>query len=420
MTLGLEKIACLICRSSVYEKLLLEKNQEVPPSVHSQSNLRAALLKLYTEILTFLTSTIKILSQNVVKRSLTAWLTAERLAKQLQTLDALVLNVAVEAQNQTTVQLFDGQSKMQQLLERMSQPMFSIDSEVSEIHQGLDGKKREEILRWISNQPYERHHYSAKKGRTKGTGKWLLQHEKYQFWRDSAASGMLWLHGSCWSLRSLPAIYLLTLTAAGVGKTKLATRVIDDLSEKDGSEDIGLIYFYCDRNQSDRGDVAAIFANFVRQLTSNANSLSTASFIVDLYDQKQKDGFPSGSLSIEESTKLFSQLAIVLPKLYVVVDALDECSRDSRLQLVNLLSAEISRSSNIIKVFLTSRPDKDIKDRLRLGPNHEISSSDNQEDITAYIQDQIYNESPSWWVGHVDEDLKRHICQVLISRCQGM
>jgi nucleoside phosphorylase len=61
------------------------------------------------------------------------------------------------------------------------------------------GKLQEEgigkILKWVSQIPYEDHHYAARKGRTAKTGGWLFKHDRYQTWQSSEQSTILWLHG---------------------------------------------------------------------------------------------------------------------------------------------------------------------------------------------------------------------------------
>ena len=65
-------------------------------------------------------------------------------------------------------------------------------------------KKRGEILRWLSQVEYEKHHKQAKSGLLDNTGVWLLEAEEFRDWRCSSASGILWLRG----LGKLPGCYL--------------------------------------------------------------------------------------------------------------------------------------------------------------------------------------------------------------------
>jgi hypothetical protein len=57
------------------------------------------------------------------------------------------------------------------------------------------GERRNSILRWISDEPYEKHHIQTKDGVLKGTGKWLLHDPTFMRWKNESASSILWLHG---------------------------------------------------------------------------------------------------------------------------------------------------------------------------------------------------------------------------------
>ena len=176
--------------------LYLQEDQQESIAAQSQRNLKTALLNLYVEILRFLSRANRAFSQHVIKRSVTAWLSAEGLKKQLQNLDTLEQAVYPETANHSVIKLSDGQLRLQQLFRRLEYPVSSIESQVSAIHKRLDREEREKILRWISELPYEAHHYSASKGKTVGTGTWLLQDDKYHQWQMSDISSVLWLHGS--------------------------------------------------------------------------------------------------------------------------------------------------------------------------------------------------------------------------------
>lgn len=182
----------------------------------------------------------------------------------------------------------------------------------------------------------------------------------------------------------------------------------------------GLVYFYCDRNQPTHRDPTSILSSFVRQLSASAGDAALPTCVADVYRSKQSNAFPSGSLTFEESSIILGQLADALSTLTVVLDALDECEQDSRMQLVKLFSEQIARSSKPIKIFMSSRPDRDIKDRLKSEPNLEIDALSNHDDIAKYAKEQIEENCPSSWQRSVGHDLRDRIYQVLLDQCEGM
>ena len=57
------------------------------------------------------------------------------------------------------------------------------------------GSERVEILRWLSPQPYMKHHQQIKKQALPGSGRWLLRDPLYIQWYKQSVSSLLWLHG---------------------------------------------------------------------------------------------------------------------------------------------------------------------------------------------------------------------------------
>lgn len=60
----------------------------------------------------------------------------------------------------------------------------------------LDYDKDTELLDWLSDLPFEKHHRKIQSRRTNGTCEWILQQQEFQDWRDRPQTSTLWLHGS--------------------------------------------------------------------------------------------------------------------------------------------------------------------------------------------------------------------------------
>ena len=58
------------------------------------------------------------------------------------------------------------------------------------------GRKRREILRWLSEGDFEETHDRHYKKRCKDTGQWLLEDPRLISWRDGTQSSLLWCHGA--------------------------------------------------------------------------------------------------------------------------------------------------------------------------------------------------------------------------------
>lgn len=180
-----------------------------------------------------------------------------------------------------------------------------------------------------------------------------------------------------------------------------------------------LAYFYCDRNQSDRRDPTLILNSLVRQLSVSKKDGCIQPSLVELYKQRKSTGFASGALDIEESRDILLKLIQSYPQTTLVVDALDECNKQTRTQFVDILDMLVSQSPNLVKIFLSSRPDPDIKHRFEGGPNMEIKATDNQNDISKFVVDKMDN-SPPYWRSQIGPDLRKEICETLVDKSEGM
>jgi hypothetical protein len=104
-------------------------------------------------------------------------------------------------------------------------------------------------------------------------------------------------------------------------------------------------------------------------------------------------------------------------KTTLVLDALDECEPDSRGRLVEVIEFLSSRSERPLKVFISSRPDRDIRRRFLDKPNIEIEATHNERDIRKFVDEEIIKHE-RW--REMSPSLQEEIVRVLLDRSQGM
>jgi hypothetical protein len=202
LLIGVEKVTYLINRCKIYEILCLRDNQfgqtvaDLEPAV---ANLESALVTLYATILRFLSMANQLYDKSFGTRAIHGILNPDEVVNFVDECRRLETQVDIEASNcertYNRVRLGKCGERLKQLLAGLREPIIRIDSRVADLHDRLGESERHEILTWLSDIPYESNHYTACKGRTDGTGKWLLRHERYGEWRGSSASTILWLHG---------------------------------------------------------------------------------------------------------------------------------------------------------------------------------------------------------------------------------
>ncbi|KAF8537917.1 hypothetical protein BDD12DRAFT_911128 [Trichophaea hybrida] len=388
LLVGVERVTNIVSRCRIYEVLFLDGNQsdETEDSIKPVfENLKAALIRLYTAVLKFLAKAYRAFGKGGISRARDGVFNPglfEGLANELQDLDAEVVSAVGNCKEACNRNARKDMERLSKILEDLEEPVHRIDLGVKALLKSVGTSRRTQILQWISAIPYEDNHNTARAGHTGGTGAWLLQHSAYLEWRASYVCTVLWLHG-------IP----------GAGKTKLVSTVVDSLRREleNGLQGEALAYFYCDRNQTDRQSYEQIMRSFVRQLSTPWGGDTIPSCIDNSYTQKEKPGFASGSFTFQECCVLVPELLKSYKKVTLILDALDECDRSTRHHLINELNKLVNDSSScIIKILISSRPDKDIKHRFHVVPNISIGATDNHDDIKKFITNSIDSSPPDW------------------------
>ena len=94
-------------------------------------------------------------------------------------------------------------SRLETLLGSFQKPLVRTVERLSTLAEDLSHsndkpqmkEERLQILRWLSDVQYKKHHQSLSKGLLEGTGSWLLMKPQFVDWRNSSVSSVLWLHG---------------------------------------------------------------------------------------------------------------------------------------------------------------------------------------------------------------------------------
>lgn len=299
--------------------------------------------------------------------------------------------------------------RLKALLEDLDAPIKRVSRQLQNIEDILESRRRAEILMWFSPEPYLAHHNHNKRDILIGTGHWLLEDPTYKRWMNDSASSLIWLHGM-----------------SGTGKTKLVSIIIEDLLRKRDVDDRPQpVYFYCSRSNQEttRSDPRAVLASIVRQMSLLKPGGPVLPPSLLFYHQKEGDGFNSGNISIDESTKLVADLTEYHAVSTIVVDALDECNPESRHELLGALEDILQRSSGLVKIFVSSREEGDLVCELRSYPSLKISSDRNSKDIELFIRTETTKLVTSGRLlrySRAKDELKDKIIMQLLLGANGM
>jgi hypothetical protein len=184
-------------------------------------------------------------------------------------------------------------------------------------------------------------------------------------------------------------------------------------------------FFYCSRNTAEpmRSSPDAVIASIIRQLSRLQPELPLLPPIVATYKKREIEGFASGSLRIDESRALLIQLIEHYPLTTIVIDALDECNPENRADLLETLEQILQESSCLVKIFVSSRNDRDIVYHLQEYPNLELTSNRNSDDITSFVRAETEDLIKRRKLLHLSankEELKEIIIQRITSGADGM
>jgi len=195
--------------------------------------------------------------------------------------------------------------------------------------------------------------------------------------------------------------------------------VVDEFLE-DMEEGDALVYFYCKYDEFERRNPESILRALVKQLTLASSQPPEP--VASIYEQRRTGGFLSGPLTLEESKRLLVELIGSFGQTVICIDALDECDKNTRKQLLDVLTDLLRLSSRPVKIYVTSRDDDDIVLHLDVFPNISIRSHDTSADIEYFVHTEIEKRIANNRLlrGNVDPELKSHIKSTLCSRASGM
>jgi hypothetical protein len=114
---------------------------------------------------------------------------------------------------------------------------------------------------------------------------------------------------------------------------------------------------------------------------------------------------------------LLLDLVNTYPRTTLVLDALDECEKHERLELIAILDHVLAEALNPVKIFISSRPDGDIKEKLKDRANIGINATDNQDDISRFVNSEIIKHT-GW--RKLPAQLQTQIVETLQEKSQGM
>lgn len=220
-----------------------------------------------------------------------------------------------------------------------------------------------DIVDWISPTDYPSQQSDIISRRHEGTCQWFLDAPEFIKWLNQP-KGTLFCPG-------IP----------GAGKTMMAAITIDYLLKKVCNGSIGVAYVYCNYKRQVEQTTSSMLQAIVKQLVQARPS--NTEFIKELYKQHNDRGTRP---CLEDFLDFFKHIVASYATIYVVVDALDECSDSTRPLFLDHLR-DLQTDSDI-RLMATSRLIPDIGDQFKEALRLEVRATN--ADVRRFISGRMY------------------------------
>ncbi|KAN0078747.1 hypothetical protein V8E54_005260 [Elaphomyces granulatus] len=274
--------------------------------------------------------------------------------------------------------------------------------------------KEKECLRhlFLTDPADDKNALKRRKGdRAPGTCEWILETEELKKWLRATTNtecngNILWLYGN-----------------PGTGKSTIAITMTEKLPNQSPfvCGDKTLAYFFCDSSSEDRRTVTGILRGLLYQLIKQRRELMK--FLLSRYEDRE-----------ERKAKLFTSFDALWATLieighdtasgdkYCIIDALDECDRESQHILLTQIRQTFSKHSSMnshasIHLLITSRPYAEISQHLTGFNRKDLASYQKiKMDLQVFIGEKVkeLRENKNY-----SEKVTLEVSQILEEKAEG-
>ena len=188
--------------------------------------------------------------------------------------------------------------------------------------------------------------------------------------------------------------------------------MIDSLCDQAGKEDIVVAGLYCDFISQQAQTVTNMMGAILKQLVKRGG---IPDYLQEAFQKGQKE-FGGRGLRLAELMEMLKMAIASLPKVFICLDALDECLPKHLPELLESLG-DIVRECPKTRIFFTGRPHvgEDVKRYFSKAIVMPISPS--PDDIRNYVEMRLSRDTEP---EAMSNDLRADIVRVILEKISDM
>lgn len=299
------------------------------------------------------------------------------------------------------LQLEKGTESQKLVLRLMSQATRQSDSVAQIAVQNqriLDAQQSDEfrkIVTWLAPPDPGTNHDTARQRHESHTGEWLLKSSQYRSWKTGLVNH-LWMYGK-----------------AGCGKTILCSTAIEDVRntcERDAESSFAFFYFsFSDEHKQSDGD---LLRSLIAQIGWREPGLS---MLRQAYsDAKRSVPGP------DELEKILLASTRSCSKVYLLIDALDECPEDHQTRQSVLARMErLTQDAPNLRILATSRELDRIRESMEVltAEPLRVTTRAVDDDIQLYLASEMSRDRR---LCKLNPEMRTLIESTIASKADGM
>jgi Cdc6-like AAA superfamily ATPase len=221
-----------------------------------------------------------------------------------------------------------------------------------------------EIMEWLSQTDFPAQQHGIISRRQEGTVQWLLNSTEFKRWLQGLDTTLF-----------CPGI-------PGAGKTMVAATAVEYLYRTASNDDVGIACLFCSYKAQIDQSAPNLFAAVLKQLVRFRPDIAAP--VSRMHEELSKRG---NKPSLDDLTQALYSVCSSYSTVYIVIDALDECSNVNgvRRQLIDKMR-DIQGSGNV-RLLFTSRHIPDVTQDFKANPWLEVRAS--EKDVRSFIAGQV-------------------------------